>query len=159
EVDFATEDFHHHRIYVRFATNDEGTFVVKEIKYGSLRIGLNDSCFKTTEKLNQLFLKKEPTQSENYFEGEDDNGETIILEQFKKFKFFVDWYYLISETKESTAGISGFNKDSLERIFRTLDSSIIGVSEMQETNENQDADKSASVFLIRFKNSDSIVLT
>lgn len=159
EVDFATEDFHHHRIYVRFATNDEGTFVVKEIKYGSLRIGLNDSCFKTTEKLNQLFLKKEPTQSENYFEGEDDNGETIILEQFKKFKFFGGWYYLLSETKESTAGISGVNKDILERIIRTFDSSIIGVSEMQETKENQDADKSASVFLIRFKNSDSIVVT
>lgn len=159
EVDFATEDFRHHRIYVRFAVNDEGTFVIKEIKYASLRIGLNDSCFKTTERLNQLFLGKKNTQSEEYFECADESGETAILEQFKKYKFFGGWYYLLSETKESTAGISGVNKDILERIIRTFDSSIIGVSEMQESNENQDNEKPASVFLIRFKNSDSLVVT
>ncbi|HEI8999781.1 TPA: ATP-binding protein [Citrobacter koseri] len=159
EVDFATEDCNHHRLYVRFAPNDEGTYVVKEINYGSVRIALNDSCFKTTEKLNLLFSGKPPSSSEVYFHELDENGETVILEQFKKYKFFGGWYYLLSETKESTAGISGVNKNLLERIIRTFDSSIIGVSEMQEPKAEGKDDEPASVFLIRFKNSDSLVVT
>lgn len=159
EVDFATEDYNHHRLYVRFAPNDEGTYVIKEINYGSVRIALNDSCLKTTEKLNLLFSGKPPSSAEVYFHELDENGETVILEQFKKYKFFGGWYYLLSETKESTAGIAGVNKDLLERIIRTFDSSIIGVSEMQEPKTEGKDDKPASVFLIRFKNSDSLVVT
>lgn len=159
EADFATEDFLHHRLYVRFAVNDEGTYFIKEIKYGFTRIGVSDSCFKTTEKLNQLFIKRNPSASEFYLYGEDEDGELIALEKLKKIKFSGGWYYLLSETKESTAGITGVNKNILERIIRTFDSSIIGVSEMKEPKKEREKNTPSSVFLIKFKNSDSLVVT
>ena len=123
------------------------------------KVGVIGTLSTFTEKLNRLFLEKKTNHSENYFEEREDDGGSVTLEQFKKNKFFGGWYYLLSETKEITAGISGVNKDILERIIRTFDSSIIGVSEMKETKDVKSGEKSASVFLIKFKNTDSIVVT
>lgn len=161
EVDFATEEFNHHRLYVRFCLNEFETHTIKEIRYGSVNIGVNDSCYKTTEKLNRLFEKKQASFSEKYFHDLAENEDSIDLEKFKPFKFFGGWHYLLSETKESTKELSGVNKDILERIIRTFDSSIISVSEMSEKNKKNKATtkSSDSVFLIKFKNQDSIVVT
>lgn len=159
EVDFATEDFVHHRIYVRFALNDVGTQIIKEIKYGSVRISLNDSCFKTTEKLNELFVSERSSHSEVFLHNSSEEDGSVVLEKFKKFEFFGGWYYSLSQTKESSTELSGVKKDILERIIRTFDSSVTGVAEMHETIEADKGSKTESVYLIKFKNSDSIVVT
>lgn len=158
EVDFATQDYLHHRLYVRFATSEGGAHIIKEIQYGFVQIELNDSCYKTTEKLNQLFSTR-PIDTKNFYQDSATDGESVVLEFFKKFKFFGGWYYLLSETKESTTTISGMNKDILERIIRTFDSSITGVTEMLESENDGDEDKLSAVYLIKFKNSDSLVVT
>lgn len=159
EVDFATEEHFHHRLYVRFATSEGGAHIIKEIKYGFVQIALNDSCHKTTEKLNQLFSGRAPGDTEYFFQELATDSEPVVLEFFKQLKFFGGWYYLLSETKESTTAISGMNKNILERIIRTFDSSIIGVTEMLESESDGDENKSSAVYLIKFKNSDSLVVT
>lgn len=159
EVDFATEEYLHHRLYVRFATSEGGAHIIKEIKYGFVQIALNDSCYKTTEKLNQLFSERSPTDAEYFFRETAADGEPVVLEFFKQLKIFGGWYYLLSETKEITTAISGMNKDILERIIRTFDSSITGVTEMQEPEGDADENKSSAVYMIKFKNSDFIVVT
>lgn len=159
EVDFATEDHLHHRLYVRFATSDGGAHIIKEIQYGFVQITLNDSCNKTTQKLNQLFSGRKPSETEYYMNEIADDGEAVVLEFFKQLKFFGGWYYLLSETKEITTAISGMNKNILERIIRTFDSSIVGVTEMQEPEGNENEKNPSAVYLIKFKNSDSLVVT
>ncbi|MBK0098470.1 ATP-binding protein [Erwinia sp. S63] len=159
EVDFATEDYLHHRLYVSLYLNELNTIFIREMRYGSVRIGLNDTCAKTTEKLKALFHTGLPSSSETYFNESNDSDGSAIIERFKSIKFYGGWYYLLSETKESTTEISGVNKDILERVIKTFDSSILGVSEMQDSSEKDSKNKPDSVYLIKFKNSDSLVVT
>lgn len=157
EVDFATENFLHHRLYVRFAANETGTLSVKEVKYGYVRININDTCFKTTEKLNKLFSAGVPTPAEYYFHEISSDSNAVTLESFKSVIFSGGWYYQLSGTQESTTEISRMNKDILERVIRTFDSSIVGVVEMTES-ESEDKIPSR-VYLIRFKNKDYSIVT
>ncbi|MCV5397765.1 ATP-binding protein, partial [Escherichia coli] len=83
-----------------FATSEGGAHIIKEIKYGFVQIALNDSCYKTTEKLNQLFSGRAPGDTEYFFQELATDSEPVVLEFFKQLKFFGGWYYLLSETKE-----------------------------------------------------------
>lgn len=159
EADFATEDFKHHRIYVRFSAGDTGGITIKEIHYGFVYIAEDDSCARTTAKLNALFDKEPENSSRYHFHYFNKDGSNGIIDAFKNHTFTGGWYYLLSETKESTTGIPGLKKHILEKIMKAFDSSIDSVSEMQETDGAEKKEGLDSVFMIRFKNSDSLVVT
>lgn len=161
EVDFATEDFYHHRIYVRLGTDSTDLRVVKEIKYEKVFIRNDDSCIKTTKALDNIFCADLFT-GYTYLTEDEETGS--IPESFNKFQFHGGWYYLLSEIKESTATISRIDKKIFELLIKVFDSSIESVSELKMVNEKEnDADSKESNsnpgFYIQFKNSDGVIVT
>lgn len=160
EADFATDDFLHHRILVRFKIDQTGTFVIKEVRYASVRILENDSCTKTTKKLDNIFINNDSARYINYFHSFAGEGYSASLEEFKKIKFRGGWYYLLSETKETTDEMSGLDKNTLELIIKTFDPSIKSVSELREVEEsNGKKIEILSGYSIRFHNHDNVIVT
>ena len=134
EADFATEDFHHHRIYLNFSLDDSKMFIINEIKYASVFIDVNDSCNKTTKMLDETFNNGESSKTERYFHSFAYNDETSSLEYFKNYKFRGGWNFLLSENKEETSELSDLKRNILEKIMKTFDPSIKSVFEMKEIN-------------------------
>ncbi|HEC5279620.1 TPA: ATP-binding protein [Enterobacter cloacae] len=160
EADFATEDFLHHRIFVKFKADRTGTYIINEIKYASVFIGENDSCTKTTKKLDSEFDGYNRKKAINYFYGISSGDHSVNLEEFKKITFSAGWYYLLSETKETTDEITGIDKKILEQVMKTFDPSIKSVSELKETQINNGVEQEIlSGFSIRFQNNDPVIVT
>ncbi|MCV5132524.1 ATP-binding protein, partial [Escherichia coli] len=67
EADFATEGFLHHRIFVKFRSDKSGTYLISEVKYASVFIGENDSCVKTTRKLDRVFQESGQYIANSYY--------------------------------------------------------------------------------------------
>lgn len=85
EADFASDDFTHHRIYVRFKSDPSGSHIINELKYARVYIGENDSCVKTTKQLDLEFASHERKKAVEYFHGVAAEGYSVNLEEFKKF--------------------------------------------------------------------------
>lgn len=164
EADFATDDFKHHRIFVRFSHDKTGNYIINEIKYAVVTIGENDSCVKTTKKLERIFrniLKDKAFDFDaEYFYSRASEDRNASIEEFKKYKFNTGWYYLLSEAKETNDELSELNKDILELVLKTFDPSIKSVSELKETQE-KDGKKSEilSGYSIRFVNNDHVIVS
>lgn len=160
EADFATDDFLHHRVFVKFTTDKSGSYIINEIKYACVYIGENDSCTKTTKKLDKEFLGHTRKNSLDYFYGISAEGYSVNLDEFKKIEFSSGWYYLLSETKETNDGIAGIDKKILELTMKTFDPSIKTVSELRETQEKDGVEEEiTSGFSIRFQNNDNVIVT
>ncbi|KAA1061536.1 AAA family ATPase [Enterobacter mori] len=160
EVDFASDDFTHHRIYVRFKSDPTGSHIINEIKYASVYIGENDSCVKTTKQLDLEFASHERKKAIDYFYGVAAEGYSVNLEEFKKIRFRSGWYYLLSETKETNDEISDIDKNILELVIKTFDPSIKSVSELREIQEVDGVkEEILSGFSIRFQNNDNVIVT
>lgn len=160
EADFATDDFLHHRIFVEFKVDQTGAYIINEVKYASVNISENDSCTKTTKKLNDIFETDARKSCIDYLHSVTAEGYSISLEDFKKIKFRGGWYYLLSETKETTEEMSGLDKNTLELIIKTFDPSIKSVSELRETEETDGKKREIlSGFSIRFQNHDNVIVT
>lgn len=159
EADFATENFQHHRIYVKFTVENSGTYIINEVKYCSVPIAENDSCIKTTNKLNLAFTEDLSAHSSRSFFADASDGASVSLELFKEHRFNGGWYYLLSETKEATDEITGLNKNILELIIKTFDPSIKSVLELTEENDETPAKKTLSGYSIRFHNGDNVIVT
>ncbi|HBU6168909.1 TPA: ATP-binding protein [Citrobacter freundii] len=160
EADFVTDDFHHHRIFVKFKEEKAGTHTINEVKYSSVFIGENDTCSKTTKKLDKIFLDPENTKKNSYFFSIAMDGYPASIEFFKKYEFNTGWYYLLSETKETTDELSEINKDTLELIIKTFDPSIKSVSELKEVQElDGKKEEIVSGYSIRFYNNDNVIVT
>ncbi|ENO2140401.1 ATP-binding protein [Escherichia coli] len=159
EADFATEGFLHHRIFVKFRSDKSGTYLISEVKYASVFIGENDSCVKTTRKLDRVFQESGQYIANSYYHAVAADGESVSLENFKKNVFLGGWYYLLSKTKEETTEISGLDKNILELIMKTFDPSIKSVLELRE-NDGEENDKDVLTgFSIRFHNNDNVIVT
>ncbi|EDW4372102.1 ATP-binding protein [Salmonella enterica subsp. diarizonae] len=155
EVDFATEDFYHHRLFIRLVYDDVGGVFVKEIKYGKTFIRHDYSCLKTTKILNDMFVKKDFS---GYLYLAKDTDAGGVPEEFKKHIFYGGWYYLLSEIKENTDKIVVLNRNIFELIMKTFDSSIESVSELKIADDSSE-EKSRLGYYILFKNGDSEMVT
>lgn len=88
------------------------------------------------------------------------DGYPASIEFFKKYEFNTGWYYLLSETKETTDELSEINKDTLELIIKTFDPSIKSVSELKEVQElDGKKEEIVSGYSIRFYNNDNVIVT
>ncbi|HFS3200490.1 TPA: ATP-binding protein, partial [Escherichia coli] len=65
----------------------------------SVFIGENDSCVKTTRKLDRVFQESGQYIANSYYHAVAADGESVSLENFKKNVFLGGWYYLLSKTK------------------------------------------------------------
>ncbi|MFK3711818.1 ATP-binding protein [Leclercia adecarboxylata] len=165
EVDFATEDFIHHRLFLKFKIDKNEICNLNELKYTSVRIGENDSCAKTTKLLDSIFERKSIFNSgvldisNSYLHSVSVEDQSCSIEDFKKFSFTGGWFYLLSETNETTTAINSLDKNIFEMIMKTFDPSIKSVLELKETQENTEEEDILTGYSIRFNNNDNVIVT